>query len=100
MKRALTLVLSLFVGLVGFSQNMIFSTGFEGSGFDTGWTTGMTTSINGTPYDYPGGLDPWDMWDLTQEPLYVHSGNSAAYIGGTLNLENKYDSAHQCQNKC
>jgi hypothetical protein len=91
MKRTITITLTLFVCLVSFSQNTIFSSGFEGPGFDPGWTTGMTTNINQTPYDYPAGLDPWDMWDLTQEPLYVHSGYSAAYIGGTLNLENKYD---------
>lgn len=93
MKRTITLALSLFVCLVGFSQNTIFSTGFEGPGFDAGWTIGMSTSIEATPYDYPGGLDPWEMWAI-QDPNtqgFVHSGDSAAFIGGTLNLEDKYD---------
>ncbi len=91
MKRTITLALSLFVCLFSFSQNTIFSSGFEGPGFDAGWTTGMTTSINETPYDYPGGMDPLEMWGLSMQPNYVHSGNSAAWIGGTFNLEDKYD---------
>lgn len=92
MKRNFTLVLSLFICLVGFSQNTIFSTGFEGATFDEGWTTGMSTNIEETPYDYPGGIDPWEEWAIYNDnPTYVHSGNSAAFMGGTLNLEDKYD---------
>jgi hypothetical protein len=93
MKRTFTLTLSLFVCLFGFSQNTIFSTGFEGPGFDDGWTIGMSTSIDQTPYDYPGGYNPWEMWAI-HDPNpqgYVHSGDSAAFIGGTLDLEDKYD---------
>lgn len=93
MKRTITLTLSLLVCLVGFSQNTIFSTGFEGPGFDAGWTTGMSTSIDQAPYDYPGGLDPWDMWAIhdANPQGFVHSGDSAAFIGGTLILQDKYD---------
>ena len=75
MKRTITLALSLFVCLFSFSQNTIFSSGFEGPGFDAGWTTGMTTSINETPYDYPGGMDPLEMWGLSMQPNYVHPGS-------------------------
>ena len=93
MKRTITLALSLLVSFISFSQNTIFSTGFEGPGFDAGWTIGMSTSIDEAPYDYPGGLDPWEEWAIhDQFPQgYVHSGDSAAFIGGTLNLEDKYD---------
>lgn len=93
MKRTFTLVLSLFVFLVSFSQTTLFSTGFEGPDFDPGWTIGMSTDIEQAPYDYPSGLDPWDMWDIHDElpQGYVHSGDSAAFIGGTLTLQDKYD---------
>ena len=91
MKRNITLFLSFFVCLIAFSQTTIFYTGFEGPGFDEGWTIGMTTSMEETPYDYPGGTDPLEMWALTRTPQYVHSGSSAAFMGGTFNLENKYD---------
>jgi len=91
MKNIITLALSLFICLIGFSQNTIFTEGFEVPFEESGWTTGMSTDIQDSPTEYPGGLDPWEMWDLTMEPAYVHSGNSAAFIGGTLTLEDKYD---------
>lgn len=92
MKRSIMLLLILITCSVSFSQNTIFSTGFEGPGFDVDWTIGMTTTIDEIPYDYPGGLDPWEMWAIYGENAgYVHSGDSAAFMGGTFNLENKYD---------
>lgn len=93
MKQTITLALMLFIGLVGFSQNTLFSTGFEGPGFDEGWTIGMSTSIDETPYNYPSGLDPWEKWAI-HDPNpqgYVHTGDSAAFIGGTFTLEDKHD---------
>lgn len=93
MKRIITLALGLLVCLFSFSQTTLFSTGFEGPGFEIGWSKGMSTSINIPPSDYPAGLDPWDMWNI-HDPHpqgYVHSGDSAAFIGGTATLEDKYD---------
>lgn len=87
----ITLSLGLLICLVSFSQNTIFYSGFEGPTFDEGWTTGMSTSIEESPSDYPSGLDPWEEWNLFDTPEYVHSGQFGAFIGGTLNLEDKYD---------
>ena len=93
MKLIITFSLSFLIGLLSYSQTTIFSTGFEGTSFDEGWDIGMTTDINDNPYDYPGGLEPWEKWGLGDagDQGYVHTGNLAAYIGATMNLENKYD---------
>lgn len=91
MKNLITLTLSLFICLSSISQNTLFSEEFEVPIDETDWTTGMSTSIQEAPFDYPGDLDPWEMWDITTQSPYVHSGNSAAFIGGTLTLEDKYD---------
>ena len=91
MKQIITLTLGLLLSLSSFSQTTIFSTGFEVPIDETDWTIGMSTSIEQAPFDYPGDLDPWEMWDNTSQSTYVHSGTSAAFIGGTLVLEDKYD---------
>ena len=91
MKQIITLTLCLLVYLSGISQTTIFTNGFEIPIEQTDWTTGMSISIQDAPSDYPGDLDPWEMWDITTEPAYINSGNSAGFIGGTLTLEDKYD---------
>src|SRR5690606_6517276 len=91
MKQIITFTLGLLLSFSSFSQTTIFSTGFEVPIDETDWTTGMSTSIQEAPFDYPGDLDPWEMWDNTSQSPYVRSGNSAAFIGGTLVLEDKYD---------
>lgn len=82
-----TILFSLILGLTAFSQTTLLSTSFEGPGFDKDWTIGVSQGINQEPQDYPAmGLDPWEKWDITDTtPFgYVHSGDSAAWIGGTL----------------
>ena len=82
-----TIILCLLLGLTAFSQTTLLSTSFEGPGFDEGWTMGVSQGINLAPQDYPAtGLDPWEKWDITETTSfgYVHSGDSAAWIGGTL----------------
>lgn len=91
MKQIFTLALSLCVCFISFSQDVIFTNDFEVPIDQTQWTIGMSENIQDAPSEYPGDLDPWEMWDITTEPTYVHSGNSAGFIGGTLTLEDKYD---------
>ena len=82
-----TIIFSLLFGLTAFSQTTLLSTSFEGPGFDKDWTMGVSQGINQAPHDYPAtGLDPWEKWDITATTGfgYVHSGDSAAWIGGTL----------------
>lgn len=93
-KIYITLLLSiaLIAGLSG--QNVLLETSFEGPGFDDGWTIGMSQGIDIPPQDYPAtGLDPWEKWDITETTSfgYVHSGDSAAWIGGTAVEEPKHD---------
>ena len=76
------------------AQNVLLETSFEGPGFDEGWTIGMSQGIDIPPQDYPTtGLDPWEKWDITETTSfgYVHSGDSAAWIGGTAVEEPKHD---------
>ena len=76
------------------AQNILLETSFEGPGFDEGWTIGMSQGIDIPPQDYPTtGLDPWEKWDITETTSfgYVHSGDSAAWIGGTAVEEPKHD---------
>ena len=76
------------------AQNVLLETSFEGPGFDEGWTIGMSQGIDIPPQDYPEtGLDPWEKWDITETTSfgYVHSGDSAAWIGGTAIEEPKHD---------
>jgi hypothetical protein len=82
-----TILISLAFSLAAFSQTTLLSTSFEGPGFDKDWTMGVSQGINLEPQDYPAtGLDPWEKWDITETTGfgYVHSGDSAAWIGGTL----------------
>ena len=86
-KFSFTILFSLLLGLTAFSQTTLLSTSFEGPGFDKDWTIGVSQGIDQEPHDYPAmGLDPWEKWDITDTtPFgYVHSGDSAAWIGGTL----------------
>ena len=76
------------------AQEVLLETSFEGPGFDEGWTIGVSQGINLPPEDYPQyGLDPWEKWDITETTAfgYVHSGDSAAWIGGTLYDEPTHD---------
>ena len=88
----LLLSIALIAGLS--AQNVLLETSFEGPGFDEGWTIGMSQGIDIPPQDYPAtGLDPWEKWDITETTSfgYVHSGDSAAWIGGTAFEEPKHD---------
>lgn len=88
----LLLSIALIAGLS--AQNVLLETSFEGPGFDEGWTIGMSQGIDIPPQDYPEtGLDPWEKWDITETTSfgYVHSGDSAAWIGGTAVEEPKHD---------
>lgn len=88
-----TTFLCLFLTTV-FAQTTLLSTSFEGPGFDEGWTMGMSQGIDLEPQNYPAsGLDPWEKWDITEATSfgYVHSGDSAAWIGGTAFQEPKHD---------
>ena len=88
----LLLSIALIAGLS--AQNVLLETSFEGPGFDEGWTIGMSQGIDIPPQDYPAtGLDPWEKWDITETTSfgYVHSGDSAAWIGGTAVEEPKHD---------
>lgn len=87
MKKLFTTILLCFLFTAAFAQKELLSTSFEGPGFDEGWTMGVSQGINLEPQDYPAtGLDPWEKWDITETTSfgYVHSGDSAAWIGGTL----------------
>ena len=93
-KFYITLLLSVALTAVLSAQNVLLETSFEGPGFDEGWTIGMSQSIDIPPQDYPStGLDPWEKWDITETTSfgYVHSGDSAAWIGGTAVEEPKHD---------
>ncbi|KGN78077.1 secretion protein [Porphyromonas gulae] len=96
MKRIFAvLILSFCFHLIGFSQEALISTSFEGPGFDEGWTTGVSSAITKKPQPYPSsGLEAWEMWALTDPQGgfgFVHSGDSAAWIGGTLQWQPKHD---------
>jgi len=76
------------------AQTKLLETSFEGPGFDEGWTMGVSQAITQEPQDYPAtGLDPWQKWDITETTAfgYVHSGDSAAWIGGTMLPEPIHD---------
>ena len=93
-KFYITLLLSVALTAVLSAQNVLLETSFEGPGFDEGWTIGMSQGIDIPPQDYPAtGLDPWEKWDITETTSfgYVHSGDSAAWIGGTAVEEPKHD---------
>jgi hypothetical protein len=95
MKKILPiLLLNVILSVSIFAQTSILFSSFEGPGFDEGWTTGVSQAITEEPVDYPEtGLPPWEKWGLT-ETLgfgYVHSGDSAAFIGGTLYQEPTHD---------
>ncbi len=95
MKRFLPIVLlSLLLGVNAKAQTSLLFSSFEGPGFDEGWTTGVSQAITEEPVDYPEtGLYPWEKWGLTASLGfgYVHSGDSAAFIGGTLYQEPTHD---------
>ena len=87
MKKLFTTILLCFLFTAAFAQKELLTTSFEGPGFDKGWTMGVSQGIELDPQDYPAtGLDPWEKWDITETTSfgYVHSGDSAAWIGGTL----------------
>ena len=93
-KFYITLLLSVALIASLCAQNVLLETSFEGPGFDEGWTIGMSQGIDIPPQDYPAtGLDPWEKWDITETTSfgYVHSGDSAAWIGGTAVEEPKHD---------
>ena len=93
-KIYIVLLLNLFFVASLTAQNVLLETSFEGPGFDDGWTIGMSQGIDIPPQDYPEtGLDPWEKWDITETTSfgYVHSGDSAAWIGGTAIEEPKHD---------
>ena len=93
-KFYITLLLSVALIASLCAQNVLLETSFEGPGFDEGWTIGMSQGIDIPPQDYPTtGLDPWEKWDITETTSfgYVHSGDSAAWIGGTAVEEPKHD---------
>ena len=93
-KIYITLLLSIALIASLSAQNVLLETSFEGPGFDEGWTIGMSQGIDIPPQDYPEtGLDPWEKWDITETTSfgYVHSGDSAAWIGGTAVEEPKHD---------
>lgn len=93
-KIFIVLLLNLFFVACLTAQNVLLETSFEGPGFDDGWTIGMSQGIDIPPQDYPEtGLDPWEKWDITETTSfgYVHSGDSAAWIGGTAIEEPKHD---------
>lgn len=86
-KISFTILFSFLLGFTAFSQKTLLSTSFEGPGFDPDWTIGVSQGINQEPHDYPAtGLEPWEKWAITATTQfgYVHSGDSAAWIGGTL----------------
>lgn len=88
------LLLNLVFAFSLSAQITLLETGFEGPGFDEGWTIGVSQGIDLEPEDYPEtGLDPWEKWDITETTAfgYVHSGDSAAWIGGTLYDEPTHD---------
>lgn len=95
MKKILPiLLLNVLFGVTAFAQTSILFSSFEGPGFDEGWTTGVSQAITEEPVDYPEtGLEPWEQWALTgpQSFGYVHSGDSAAWIGGTAYQEPTHD---------
>lgn len=94
MKRIyITLLLNIIIVAGLSAQNVLLETSFEGPGFDEGWTIGVSQGIDLPPQDYPSGLDPWEKWDITESTAfgYVHSGDSAAWIGGTLYDEPTHD---------
>lgn len=94
MKKLTFTILFCFMLTAAFAQMTILSTSFEGPGFDKGWTMGVSQGIEFEPQDYPAtGLDPWEKWDITETTSfgYVHSGDSAAWIGGTLYQEPTHD---------
>lgn len=88
-------VLGLCFSLIGLAQETLVTTGFEGPGFDPGWTTGVSDAITTSPQSYPStGLESWEQWDLTDPQGgfgYVHSGDSAAWIGATPNQTSIHD---------
>lgn len=88
-------VLGLCFSLIGLTQETLVTTGFEGPGFDPGWTTGVSDAITTSPQPYPStGLESWEQWDLTDPQGgfgYVHSGDSAAWIGATPNQTSIHD---------
>lgn len=92
-KIYITLLLSIILVAGLSAQNVLLETSFEGPGFDEGWTIGVSQGIDLPPQDYPSGLDPWEKWDITESTAfgYVHSGDSAAWIGGTLYDEPTHD---------
>ncbi|MBQ8223507.1 MAG: T9SS type A sorting domain-containing protein [Bacteroidales bacterium] len=93
-KIYLTLLFNLLLFISASAQTTLLETSFEGPGFDEGWTMGVSQAITQAPQDYPAtGLDPWEKWDITDAtPFgYVHSGDSAAWIGGTMYPETTHD---------
>lgn len=92
-KLTFTILFCLFLTAT-FAQTTLLTTSFEGPGFDKGWTMGVSQGIEHEPQDYPAtGLDPWEKWDITETTSfgYVHSGDSAAWIGGTMYQETTHD---------
>lgn len=92
-KFYITLLLSVALTAVLSAQNVLLETSFEGPGFDEGWTIGVSQGIDIPPQDYPAGLQEWEKWDITETTNfgYVHSGDSAAWIGGTAVQEPTHD---------
>ncbi len=87
MNKLFFTTLIFLLSTAALAQTTLLSTSFEGPGFDKDWTIGVSQGITEEPHDYPAtGLDPWEKWDLTETTGfgYVHSGDSAAWIGGTL----------------
>lgn len=93
-KIYLALLFNVMLIVAASAQTTLLETSFEGPGFDEGWTIGVSQAITQEPQDYPAtGLDPWEKWDITETTAfgYVHSGDSAAWIGGTMYQEPTHD---------
>lgn len=92
-KFYITLLLNIALTAVLSAQNVLLETSFEGPGFDEGWIIGVSQGIDIPPQDYPANFQEWEKWDITETTQfgYVHSGDSAAWIGGTAMPEPKHD---------
>lgn len=93
MKRFYFTFLALVLCFTVSAQTTLLETSFEGPGFDEGWTIGVSQGIEIEPEDYPPGLEFWEKWSITESTSfgYVHSGDSAAWIGGTAYQEATHD---------
>jgi hypothetical protein len=91
MKTLFTTVLFLIV-ITGFSQQTLWTEGFEGSWPPSEWQVLTSTSISQEPYEFifPNLWDNWFHNDVNQAPpwgsYYIHSGEASTAVGGCLGL--------------